>query len=175
MKKVISSLALVVLIGVSAKAQTEKGYVMVGSQISNVHAEKSGFSINIHPGAAWFLSDNFALGGSVILGYSKPKDFDGTFSYGIEPMARLYFGKNAKNKFFGQVMTGFTGMSTDGNSSSEWHAGAGLGYNYFINKNVALELGAAYNYSKAKDTDGVSGFDLDFGFQIFLPTKKVKK
>jgi hypothetical protein len=175
MKKIFLSIVVVAAVTLSAKAQTEKGHIMVGSQFANIHADKTEFSAIASPGIAWFLSDNFALGATLGLGYAKPKSEDGTFMYGLSPMARYYFAGNEKNKFFGQVDFGFAGISTDGDNSTLWNAGAGLGYNHFINRSVALELGAGYDYTKEKKIDGLSSFDLNFGIQVFLPTKKVKK
>lgn len=174
MKKIFYLALFVTAASVSANAQTEKGYMMVGSQFANLRADKAAFSVGINPDVAWFIKDNLALGASVMLGYSKPKNVDGTFSYGLAPMARLYFAGNEKNKFFGQARVGFGGASQDGNSTSYWQAGIMAGYNYFVVKNVALELGAGYDHTKAKDVDGVGGFGVNFGLQVFLPTKRVK-
>lgn len=174
MKKTISLVAVLVLATVSLNAQTEKGYMIVGTDFSSLSFNKAGFSFGVNPSIGWFLADNFALGGTLGLQYDKPKDEDGTFMYGILPTARYYFAGSMKNKIYGQVRTGIEGYSVNGNSSTAWQAGAQLGYNHFINKSVALELAADYTYRKHKDVDGMGTFDINFGLQIFLPGKKVK-
>lgn len=175
MKKVFLSIVVLSAVTFSAKAQTEKGHIMVGSQFANIHVDKTEFSATASPGIAWFLSDNFALGADLGIGYEKQKAVDGIFTLGLSPMARLYFAGDDKNKFFGQVAAGVGFTSSDGNNTNWWAAGAALGYNHFITRNVALELGAGYFYNDWSAGNRISSFDLNFGLQVFLPTKKVKK
>lgn len=175
MKKVVLFFAIAIA-AVSANAQTEKGNKMVGVGVAGINfASQSGsseFNINLNPNVAWFIQDNFALGGGVQIGYSKPENVDGIFSYGITPLARYYFTSNSSNGLFGQVNLLFGGYSQSGNSGTQVGAGAGLGYDWFITKNVALEAGLGYMYTKPESVDAIHNVGLNLGFQIFLGKKK---
>lgn len=171
-KKILYSLLIVAISAVSAKAQTGKGYMMVGTDFTNLHVQEGLFAVNATPGIAWFVKDGLALGGRVTLGYDKQSGADGQFNYGIAPLVRGYFGGSETNKFFGQLAVGYQGATNNG--AKFWHASPALGYNYFFNKHVALELAAQYTYVKVKQQDGAGMFDLTFGLQVFLPGKGVK-
>jgi hypothetical protein len=49
-----------------------------------------------------------------------------------------------------------------------------MGFAAFINETVAVEGISGYRYSKFSDVDGVSGFALRFGFQIYLNNNSMK-
>lgn len=175
MKKVVLFFAIAIA-AFSANAQTEKGNKMVGVSVAGINfASQSGnseFNINLNPNVAWFIQDNLALGGGIQIGYSKPENVDGTFSYGITPLARYYFSKTANGGMFGQVNLLFGGISQNGNSATQVGAGAGVGYDWFLSSNVALEAGLGYMYTKPENIDAIHNVGLNLGFQIFLGKKK---
>lgn len=170
-----------ITLGLSASAQTEKGSWMVGTNFSNLNlgfaSSTNNVSFNISPNLAYFVSDNFAFGGQVDLGISKAKGSDARFNFGLQPLARYYFTKQEKNGIFGQATVGFEGASVAGTSTTGLTFSIGAGWNYWLNKSVALEVGARY-INVDKKVAGLSlipafenNINLNFGLQIFLPKK----
>lgn len=174
-----------VALSLSAAAQTEKGSWMVGANFANINFgfqdQDNLTSIGINPNLAYFMSDNLALGGELNFRFVKEKtDPDATLTYGLQPLVRYYFSKEEKSGIFGQASVGFAGFSHGNSSETGLAFSIGAGWNYFINKSVALEVGAKYiNTDKkvafASIPNGGTGLEntinLNFGVQIFLPKK----
>ncbi len=174
-------------LSLSASAQTEKGSWMLGTNFSNINFgfgenSSSNFTIGINPNMAYFMSDNFALGGTVNLLYSEKKDKDAEMGYGLQPLARYYFTKDEKSGIFGQASVGFLGTSTSGTSETGLTFSVGAGWNYFFSKYTALELGLRYTNTDKKVAGGAAGgfggsaglennIGINFGIQVFLPKK----
>jgi len=173
MKRILLT-ALIALVAGFASAQTEKGGWMVGASVANLNygLTDKDFSLDLTPQAGYFISDNVALGGQLLLSVYSPKDGESLTSWGIAPFVRGYFGGTEKGKFFGQGNVGVAGSSFDDETTTAFALGATAGYAYFITRNVSLETGLGYSYSKAKDFDGSSNLGLNFGFQIYLGGKK---
>lgn len=151
-------------------AQIEKGTVMVGGSLSLKTGEgASEFSLD--PNIGFFVANNFAVGGHVKfssreLGTTKVNEF------GIGPFARYYFGVTNTKPF---VVTELDYLSSTRKVAGLPNTTAsglgflfGMGFAAFINDAVAVEGVTGYNYSKYKNTEGVSGFAMRFGFQIYL-------
>jgi outer membrane protein W len=169
MRKLLLTTVLFLTI-LGASAQTEKGTWMVGANVANLNygITQKDFSVSLNPQAGYFISNNVALGANLSLGIYAPDEGDTQTSYFIGPFVRGYFGGTEKGKLFAQGNVGFGGVSESGESNSLTNLGAGLGYAYFITKNVGLETSLGYNYTKPKDFDGQSNIGLNFGFQIYL-------
>lgn len=193
MKKI--TLCVCMLMGIFMNAQTEKGNMLVGVGIGSIsftssdsettysntpteyNSKGNSFSISVNPNVAWFIADNFALGGGVSLSfYSSKSDSDNTGStttseskstqpaFYIGPMARYYFGKSASGKPFVQanaqygIAGGKSESSTSTGASSEtstkpkgdWNAGATIGYEHFLNQYVGLYFSIGVNYGQSK-------------------------
>lgn len=164
-----------VALSLSVAAQTEKGSWMVGGNFANLNLgfanSTNTVSFSLSPNLAYFMSDNFALGGEVGLGIVKAKSEDALFSYSVQPLARYYFMKGEKNGIFGQATVGVQGASQSGNSETGLTFSIGAGWNYWINKSVALEVGARYVNTDEKIAIFPNAVNVNFGLQIFLPKK----
>jgi hypothetical protein len=185
MKKTLSFFTAIFLLVTSAFSQIQKGNILVGGDIANFDLglrKGSAFTMRIDPKLAFFIRDNVAVGGYVDLGLQT---FSGTtaFNYGVGALARYYFpDKNNNNplmhsRFFVEGNVGFTGqdVSDGGSSTNGLGLGFGPGYAYFITPNIGLETLLKYN--------GIVGFgnattqsdlNLNVGFQIYLPTRKLR-
>jgi hypothetical protein len=150
-------------------AQTNKGDWMVGGNIK-INTGESNTQIGITPSAASFIGKNFAVGGTIGYEYSKQGNISSA-TFGIGPMARFYMGKNDFRPFF-HTHFNFLSVKNTGPSTSVTTNGIsyllGLGGAYFINKNIALEGIAGYNYSEFKNAPSSNGFNFSVGFQVYL-------
>ncbi|MEO7047155.1 MAG: outer membrane beta-barrel protein [Ferruginibacter sp.] len=188
MKKI--ALAIVILAGFSfaSKAQTQKDWFLIGSDISdiglNIQKGNTAFSFAVSPKVAWFIKDNFALGGQVNLGINTKKGST-DFNYGIGPLARYYFGSKdvstpKKTRLFGEANVGIFGQNTKVTGSSSYNTnglgfGIGPGVAYFINENIALEGLVKYNGTVGfGNSTTVNAVNFNLGLQIYLPKTKLK-
>jgi len=180
---------------VAVLAQTKKGDKLWGVGIGSIsytnsdsktsysntptvyNSDGNSFSISVNPNVAWFINDNFALGGGVSVSfYSSKSNSSNTSSsstseskytqpsFYIGPMARYYFGGSAKGMPFVQanvqfgVYGGKSESKTSSGSSSEttthpkgdWNAGASFGYEHFITPNVGFFGTIGFNYGSSK-------------------------
>ncbi|PJJ53159.1 outer membrane beta-barrel protein [Hymenobacter chitinivorans] len=190
MKKLFVTGALLVT-ATSAFAQTEKGSLMIGSNISELQyasskGESKEFGVVLTPNVGVFVVDRLALGAELTLAYTSTKlpSFGTTyktsaFTYGVAPFARYYVADGPKHKFFGQAQYGILGYRIkypDGGPApvvkdSYGQLGLSVGYNYFISPNVALEVAPYYRHANTDleaDTRA-NQWGLAVGFQIFFP------
>ncbi|MDO4225784.1 MAG: hypothetical protein Q4C75_07825, partial [Bergeyella zoohelcum] len=79
-------------------------------------------------------------------------------------------------RFFAQGEVGFSGINQKGAATTNGIGlGIGAGYAYFINKNIALEGLLKLNGSVGGGNQSFNGnVRLGVGFQIFLPSAKIK-
>ena len=170
MKKVILSLAIIVIAVVSANAQTEKGTWLVGGS-AGFHSVKDGSSdavtsVTIAPSAGYFVGKDVAVGAAIQFA-TVNKNYT-TFAFA--PFVRYYFaplGDHAKlfvNGTFGLGTVKGYQSSSVGFSTFEFSAGPA----FFINKSVALEVALAYGQNKFKGSDATKDLGLKVGFQIHL-------
>ena len=153
MKKVILVATILVAGFTSANAQTEKGTVLLGGNISFQTSDgESVFSAS--PNVGFFVANNIAVGGRFSIATT-----DGYTAWAVGPFVRGYFAGSDKGKFFAEG-SGNVGGATE--TDTEVGFGAGAGYALFLNKSIALEFGA--NYNKFGDAEGI--FGLGIGLQI---------
>ncbi|MCH5597413.1 outer membrane beta-barrel protein [Niabella ginsengisoli] len=194
MKKLFFLATAFSLTAIVSNAQTEKGNYLIGGTIGNVGTElqkgSSKFGIQVTPKVAWFIQDNFAVGGQVGLGYQTQKDAGNTFSYNIGPLARYYFGDAQMEKvninspkpvrFFAEANAGIAGSNSkvkgeDGVSTNGFNVGVGPGVAFFVNENIALEALAKYDLTLGfGSTPAINKINVGVGFQIYLPGSKLK-
>ncbi len=172
----------------SAKAQTQKDWYIIGSDISKIGLDfqknNTTFSFAITPKVAWFIKDNVALGGFVDLGLQTGKGYT-QFNYGIGPLGRYYFTSSdiatpRKTRLFAEANVGIFGQNTkvngnDNVSTNGLGFGFGPGAAYFINQNIALESLLKYNGTVGfgnATTNNALNFSL--GLQIHLPKSKLR-
>ncbi|GAA3942382.1 hypothetical protein GCM10022209_42240 [Chitinophaga oryziterrae] len=184
------TIALMALsIGTTAVAQTQKGNLMVGSDITDFgftfQKSSTRFNFNLNPKLAYFIKDDLAIGGYVNFGLSTSNGAGSDVNYGVGALARYYvhdkntekleFSKRAR--FFVEANAGFGGQNpASGASTNGVQLGVGPGLSYFITPNVALDALLKYDLIVGGGNSTTSqnlGFSL--GFQIFLPTSKAKQ
>ncbi|MGI4021748.1 MAG: hypothetical protein ACRYFA_09600 [Janthinobacterium lividum] len=179
MKKI--TLATLALIGLvfSAKAQIQKGNVLVGGDLANLQlglSQPTTFSGTITPKAAWFIQDNVALGAYGTFGIATVKGNGSNINYGVGALGRIYSGAATEvikhGRFFGEANVGIEGQnySAKGGSTNGLGFGVGPGFAYFITPSIGLETLLKYNgivgFGSSPFTNNVN---LNFGFQIYLP------
>ena len=170
-------------------AQTQKGNVLIGADITNIginfQKDNTQFSLNINPKYGKFVRDNLAVGGEVNLGLNTQKGAT-SFNYGVGIFARKYTGSAVTNlartaKWFVEANTGIYGINITGTnlvktSTNGVGFGLGPGYSYFISENIALEALAKYNFTAGFGNSSTnSNINLGLGFQIYLPGNRVKQ
>lgn len=153
MKKFFLAVVLVIIGITAVQGQTEKGTWLLGGNIS-FQASEGSTLFTATPNIGIFVANNIAVGGQVTLLAS-----DGYTAWAIGPFVRGYFAGSEKGKFFGQL-----GLNVGGAEGSDTEIGFGIGAGYalFLNRSIAIELGA--NYNKTGDNNGI--FGLGAGFQI---------
>jgi hypothetical protein len=189
MKKHLLAILIVTALTVTAKAQIQKGYYLIGGDLAGFSLGLSDgrpFTMSITPKVAWFRNDNLAIGGFVDIGLATAEGSGTTFNYGVGPLARYYFGSTDVNtgtnsarrssRFFVEGTLGLQGVNTSGGSSTNGLGiGIGPGLAYFVNENIALEGLLKYTKAFGFGNDGGSSLlQLGIGFQIYLPRGTIR-
>lgn len=185
-KRIVFTCAFWLLLFTSLKteAQIQSGNLLVGGDISNLDLslDKGGnFSFTLNPKIAWFIVDYTAIGSYVTFGLSTATGEGSSINYGVGVLVRHYLGPKTmnllyKSRFFLEANVGIEGDNPAvGDNTNGLGIGGGPGWSFFVTPNVALEALFKYN--------GIIGFGsavtsndltLSVGFQIFLPTSKLK-
>ncbi|PZF75024.1 outer membrane beta-barrel protein [Taibaiella soli] len=175
--------------GVAAHAQTEKGNLLVGSDVSNFklnfQKENTAFSMNISPKLGYFIEDNIAVGGYVNIDFST-SDGASDLGYGVGAFGRYYLKDKKvqvlkRSCFFAEANAGFAGRNIsvkDGGKTNTNGLGIGFGpgWSYFVTPNIGLEALLKYNIAAGFGNATTSNsLDFNVGFQIYLPGKKMQK
>lgn len=188
MKRIfITSIAFFML--ATAFAQTQKGNVLIGADLSNIGINfqkgNTQFSFNLNPKVGWFVENNLLVGAQVTFGITT---FTGstTTNYAVGAFGRKYLGDASTDlgrtsKWFLEANAGISGLNTSGSgvahsSTNGLNIGFGPGYSYFINQNIALEALAKYNLTVGFGNSTTNNnIGIGLGFQIYLPGKRVKQ
>lgn len=184
MKQKLLQCVMFVCLSMPVFSQLQRGNILAGGNIANLGldlGEGKNFSFTLNPKAAWFFRDNFAAGPYVLLGLATAKGEGTDVSYGVGIFSRYYFNREQVNltrrtRFFIEGNAGVEGFNPDaGDNTNGLGLGIGPGLAYFITPNIGLEALAKYN--------GIVGFgstptsnliNLSFGFQIYIPSQKVR-
>ena len=159
MKKLLFAAAAVFAFGM-ANAQEEgtggfsKGNIFVSGGVA-FGSEKTGdfksSGIEFSPMVGYFVSDNIAVGARLSVGSSKDElgsNEDKTSFFGAEVLGRYYWTPASQFSLFAELAAGF-GSSKDepqGGPNTEnkfFGVNAGVGVNYFISNQFAIEAGWA--------------------------------
>jgi len=171
MKKLLLSLVAVSALAFTTQAQTEKGKIMLGGNVgfssSKVEtANKSDFSFSVVPSAAYFISDNIAIGTGVGYTYNKEvSDLNLNQAFKVAPFGRYYVGLSDQFKFFGQLSVPMSFgndkvLDADGNTGAKTATTTNIGVNiapgfaFFPTKKIGIEFsvnGLGYNNLSAKN------------------------
>src|SRR5438045_3798116 len=164
MKKILTA-CIIILLVISANAQTEKGDWMVGGGL-RLNTSNNNTQISFAPNAGIFVINNLAVGGNVTLDYSKSGDNKVT-SFGIGPFVRYYF-TDAKVRPLLQGNINYLSSKVKVPNSSSTNNGLnfflGGGAAIFVSDQVSLDILLGYDHTKYKDFDGSGGFALTIGF-----------
>ena len=168
-----------------AAAQIQKGNVLIGGNLSNINLDLDGgknFSLALTPKAAWFVRDNWAVGGYLSFGLNTAKGAGTGINYGVGALSRYYFGPQQvellrHTRLFVEGNAGIEGDNPSvGDNTNGLGLGIGPGIAYFVTPNIGLEALVKYN--------GIVGFgsaptsnnlNIGFGFQVYLPGKKIRQ
>ncbi len=192
MKKlfICAAISASTLAATTSHAQLQKGNLMVGANLANIglglQKGNTDFSFNISPRLGYFVADNIAIGGEVILGFNT-NSASTKFNYGVGAFGRYYVSDPRtvllkQARFFGEVSLGLVGdnlrnRTTNVNTTTN---GLGIGFGpgvaYFITPNVGLEAMVKYNLGVGFGTSTTTNnLGINVGFQIYLPTKEARK
>jgi hypothetical protein len=191
MKKLVYLFATVCALSsaIVAGAQTQKGNLMVGSDISdfNLDFQKNNttFGMTLTPKLGYFIQDNIALGGYLDINLQTNKG-NTNFGYGIGAFGRYYIrDKKAelikRSCFFVEANAGFAGQNISGTgiestTTNGLGIGFGPGWTYFITPNIGLEALLKYDLAVGFGSSATTNsLDLHIGFQIYLPNKHTQK
>lgn len=185
MKRTILLMVIVMFAGIyAAHAQISKGNVMVGADISNFDYrlnDPKTFMMTIDPKAAWFIQDHLAIGAYINFQLLTAKGAGTSIDYGAGALGRYYIVDPSISvirhaSFFLEGTVGIEGVNpAHGDNTNGLGLGFGPGIAYFVTQNIGLEALLKYK--------GIIGFGssvtssdlvLGFGFQIYLPGKKLK-
>lgn len=194
-KQSVCVIAILTFPVLSSTAQTQKGSLMLGGSVLDAYAGSApgsggttfGLTANIKGG--YFVADRFAIGvglqgGVALNGFSRMT------TYGVQPFARYYFGRDSvvrngslvmkKLRFFGEADIGyrysayrFNGVELSSNSGMSFGLGGGM--NYFIAPGISLEATLkmrGYNGFNNLNTSYRPEFGI--GLNIFLPRRSKK-
>lgn len=167
MKKLL--LLSVLFISATVIAQTEKGTLMVGGSLG-LKTGKGASEFLFNPNVGFFAANNFALGGFVNFATAKKGEVS-TTDFGIGPFARYYIGNTNTKPFIVSEFNYLTSTIKSGDQKINSNGIGflfGLGFAAFVNQTVAIEGITGYNYNKYDNTDGISGFAMRFGFQLYF-------
>lgn len=154
-----------------AFAQTTRGQWMVGG---SAYIDPSRYMyMNINPTAGYMISENFAVGTMLQIGFSN---YDRGYSFNnyLVPTVRYYFGKSKTQPFLmagfgiGQSSRFYSDDNYEDRTEFSYYGGGALGVSHFINENIALEFMVGYSNSPITK---FAGTFVNFGFQIFLNKK----
>ncbi|MBI5914292.1 MAG: outer membrane beta-barrel protein [Bacteroidetes bacterium] len=158
----------------STFAQTEKGNILLGGTAGfDIEFERTAnyVTIDAQPQIGFFVTDNLALGGSLLLQNAKRGDYFSSTSFGIAPFGRYYFGAST-TKLFVQAQVGYITNKFESEiggfdiTSDGVYFGFGPGVTFFLNSRVAIEGVLAYtNYGGDFDHEN---FGLRIGVQVYL-------
>lgn len=175
MKKFITASLLITLF-TTANAQTEKQDWMIGGGL-RLNTSDNNTQIAFEPNAGIFVIKNLAVGGNILLDYSKAGDNKVT-SFGIGPFVRYYFTNanvrpllHANLNYLSSKVK--TPVITSTNNGINFFLGGGAAI--FISDQVSLDILLGYDHTKFKDFDGSGGFALTIGFQVYLLKHQVDR
>lgn len=126
------------------------------------------YNIQFNPTIGYFLTDRWALGTGFLLGFAKQNSI-----VDIAPFVRYYFGtQNARFQPFATASVSTRFQLADNTFESSFFnldANAGIGVDFFLTRNVALEGLLQFNGNQVEDKTFNRNFlNVSFGFQFFL-------
>jgi len=159
------ALLIILISNANADSPTDKGVYSLSGSISYSHTNNGGGTMTaITPAFTYFVYPNLALGASILY-WDFKTDSSEAKTYGIGPVVRYYFGRETiypfasveytytKNKY----ESNFSGLSSTSNGHGS-DLSLGLGVDYFLSKNVALEPIIRYTFNHNETDISASTF-----------------
>ena len=136
-----------------------KGNLMLGGNISGSYEFQDGsvtfhnYTIGLNSNAGYFVLNNFATGLAISYNQdwtriSQKDSWEINYYYNISPMFRLYPWKNLFIAFEPGLIFGSRETSSLVSKTKGFILRQGVGYDFFIKENVALEVSYLYSFSK---------------------------
>lgn len=183
MKKLLLS-AVAVFAFTFANAQDGEGFskgdVFVSGSVgfnSSKQGDAKSNEFSFSPAAGYFLTENIAAGARLNVVSGENTDESTYSEFGAEVFGRYYFTPASKFSLFGELAVGFGNEKTEREiglvkvetKHSNFGVNAGVGVNYFLSNNFAIEAkwaGLGYN-SRKLDADGADA-ENTFGLNVDL-------
>lgn len=169
-------IALIALVHLSVKAQTEKGRWNAGVSIGSFDYQKGeyghSFSASVRPTAGYFAATNLLVGIGVPFGHTS-QTYDGpvfsqsgqTTLIGLSPFARYYVGSSRLKPYVGLAYSfshqtthnentlNTPGTPTETNTRSiSTVLTPSLGLAYFLTNSISVDAQLGYNWNSSKVT-----------------------
>jgi opacity protein-like surface antigen len=173
MKKLLFAAAFAVL-GFTANAQEEqtfgfaKGDIFMTGSVGFGSESTGDLKTNVFtiaPKAAYFVSDNIAVG--LGLGFTSGKEENGLAEekvnvFGVDAFGRYYFTPANQFSLFAELGLGYdsvnyettAGGTTVDSDSAQFGANLGAGLNYFVSSHFSIEAGVAVLGYSTNDNGG---------------------
>ncbi len=153
------------------QAQIQKGSILLDGQFNlgtTVGEGQNTLNVGLFPSAGFFLSDRFVLGTGIGVGYANNFEFDGGLLV-FSPFARFYLDNKPDNpwKLFAELGTELT-FVFGGDADPLFGLNTGLGVNYFLNDQTALEISLLYVDEDLGFAGSSNLLSLGFGLRLFL-------
>jgi opacity protein-like surface antigen len=188
MKKLTSTLIVLIALAASAMAQTQQGSKFLGGSFNfstqTTSSTNNGAttlgprtnSIQLNPSVGYFIADNLAIGAGFSLGMDRTNSrandsWSGNNSIGFLPFVRYYYSLDEKVYLFSQASLGFfTGRdranngttTTIGDRSNVLSFSAGGGLALFPTPNFSIDLGVNILNMNLISTPGFGGATNNF-------------
>lgn len=176
MKKILLSAVAVMAFGFANAQDTatqgfSKGDLFISGSLgftSTKQGDSKTNNVNFSPMAAYFITENIALGGQLVIGSGKTEVGDvenKTNTFGVNAIGRYYFTPAKSFSIFGQAQVGYSSSKQEPEVGGEtkfntFGIGVGPGMSYFVSNNFAIEAGLGIlNYTSTKQD--IDGFDAD--------------
>ncbi len=142
------------LFSFNAHAQIEKGATSLGGSF-NTAITKNGMSTNLSPSYGRFITNKIMIRGKIDFLTSRTKTPNYKYTnYDFSPEIRYYLNPQSTWKFFGGAAVGLRTLSVSSDifvrgkfSNHDFHQSAYVGFNKFLNKDIALEGTLGVNHS----------------------------
>ena len=187
MKRSAALLFFILLFSAGLQAQVERGRFLVGGSAdisSSYQGKNSGFNLSLNPSFGVFVVKGFAIGGRYSFGVTSSRTFDNskkefvtttTFSSGIGPLLRYYFGKKQLKGLVSANVNYLTSVTLRKNnvSGTTGYSALGLlGMAYFFNPHLSLETGLYISGTGFIKQLPVTRIGISVGLFAFLDKKK---
>lgn len=161
-------------------SQIEKGKLIIGSTTgilkdlsggnSFVFVEDVKFSLTLTPNFGYMVSDKMMVGSQT--SFSLENGDGSTFlTVGLMPFMRVYLYSKKSTYLFAEQMIGMAGIhATAEELDFAFLAGAGLGVNYFLTQNIALESTVRASFAQFNSNRNLD-YGIRFGAQLFFNRK----